>query len=261
VSRTPLTGGFTTRSDDGVTTPPLPRRLFAEFLGTGLLVSVMVGAGFAAGTLTPNNAGLQLLQISTAFGLGLGVLIATIGPVSGGHFNPAVSLADWFLGRRAGTGLSAPELGAYVGAQCVGGILGALLSDAMFEAGVHISAAHRASGGHLLAEVVATAGLVTVAVTMGRTGRGALAAPAVGGYLAVAVWFTSSTAFANPAVTIGRMFTDAITGIAPKSVPGFVLMQVIGAAVAVGVVLVLYPDAEDAADAAVAPPETSAAAP
>jgi len=235
------------RSDAFVIPPNLPRRLFAEFLGTGLLVSVMVGAGTAAQTLTPNNPGLQLLQISTAFGLGLGVLIVMVGPVSGAHLNPAVSLADWFLGRRTRTGLNPVELAGYILAQCVGGILGALLANAMFSTGQHVSTVHRASGGHLLAEVVATAGLVTMAFATARSGRGYLAAPAVGGYLAVAVWFTSSTAFANPAVTVGRMFTSAITGIAPGSVPGFVLMQVIGAAVAVGILLVLYPDVAEAA--------------
>jgi glycerol uptake facilitator-like aquaporin len=235
------------RSDAFVIPPNLPRRLFAEFLGTGLFVSIMVGAGTAAQQLTPNNPGLQLLLIGTAFGLGLGVLIVMVGPVSGAHLNPAVSLADWFLGRRARTGLTLVELGGYVLAQCVGGILGALLANAMFGTGQHISAAHRASGGHLLAEVVATAGLVTVAFATARSGRGYLAAPAVGGYLAVAVWFTSSTAFANPAVSVGRMFTSAITGIAPASVPGFVLMQVIGAAVAVGILLILYPDVAGAA--------------
>jgi glycerol uptake facilitator-like aquaporin len=232
--------------------PTLMRRLFAEFLGTGLLVTVMVGAGFAAGQLSPDNAGLQLLEISTACGIGLAVLILVFGPVSGAHFNPAVSVADWFLGRRAGTGLSTTELGGYVLAQCVGGIGGALLADGMYSAGLHISDAHRASGGHLLGEVVATAGLVLVAFSLGRTNRAA-AAPAVGAYLAAAFWFTSSTAFANPAVTIGRIFTDAITGIAPASVLAFILMQLIGAAVAVATVLVLYPDVAVAADDVVVP--------
>lgn len=223
-----------------VTPPTLSRRLFAEFLGTGLLVTVMVGAGFAAQTLSPDNPGLQLLEISSACGIGLGIIILIFGPVSGGHFNPCVSLADWFLGMRSGTGLSIPDLGAYVVAQCAGGICGALLANAMYSGGMHISTAHRASGGHLLGEVVATAGLVSVAFCLGRSNRAALS-PAVGVYLAAAFWFTSSTAFANPAVTLGRVFTSAITGIAPGSVLGFILMQLIGAAVAVGIVMVLYP--------------------
>ena len=232
------------RQDVGVdeTSPPLPRRLLAEFLGTGLLVAVVVGSGIAAQQLSPNDVGLQLLENSTATVFGLAVLILMLGPVSGAHFNPVVSLADWFLGRRTRAGLALPEVGSYTVAQCAGGIGGALLANVMFDVGQHLSTKDRTGGGHLLGEAVATAGLLMVIFALVRTRRGLLAAPAVGAYIGAAYWFTSSTSFANPAVTVGRMFTDTFAGIAPASVPAFVLMQLLGAAVGTGIVLVLYPD-------------------
>jgi hypothetical protein len=167
-----------------------------------------------------------LLENSTATVFGLTVLILWFGPVSGAHFNPVVSLADWVLGRRNGKGLALTEVAAYALAQVAGGIAGALLANAMFDVGTSLSTTHRASGGHLLGEVVATAGLVALIFALVRSGRGALAAPAVGAYIGAAYWFTSSTSFANPAVTIGRMFSDTFAGIAPASVPAFVLAQV-----------------------------------
>jgi glycerol uptake facilitator-like aquaporin len=175
------------------------------------------------------------------------------GPVSGAHFNPVVSVADWFLGRRTDAGLSLSDVGSYVGAQVTGGIGGALLANAMFEVGTDLSTTHRASGGHLLGEVVATAGLVALIFALARTGRSVLAAPAVGAYIGAAYWFTSSTSFANPAVTIGRIFSDTFAGIAPASVPAFVAAQVIGLAIGLVVTLALYPDAGTRADDVVVP--------
>jgi len=235
------------------TTPALARRLLAEFLGTGLLVTVVVGSGIAAQRLSPSDMGLQLLENSTATVLGLAVLILVFGPVSGAHFNPVVSLADWFRCRRAGTGLTVAELAAYSTAQCAGGVGGALLADVMFDVAPRLSGKHRAGGGHLVGEVVATAGLLLVIFALARTRRGVLAAPAVGGYIGAAYWFTSSTSFANPAVTLGRMFSDTFAGIAPTSVPGFVVMQLLGAAVGTGIVLVLYPDVGERAGDVVVP--------
>lgn len=229
------------------------RRLFAEFLGTGLLVAVVVGSGIAAQQLSPNDVGIQLLENSTATVFGLAVLILMLGPVSGAHFNPVVSLADWFLGRRTGAGLSPRDVAGYTIAQCAGAIGGALLADAMFGVGGRLATRHRASGGHLLGEVVATAGLLLLIFALARTQRGALSAPAVGAYIGAGYWFTSSTSVANPAVTVGRMFSDSFAGIAPASAPGFIGMQIIGMAVGVAALLVLYPDAGRSADDVVIP--------
>lgn len=224
-------------------TPDLTRRLVAELLGTALLVTVVVGSGVAAQRLSPDDVGLQLLENSTATFLGLTVLILLFGPVSGAHFNPVVSAADWLLGRRAGTGLTGGEVLAYSAAQVVGGIAGAVLANVMFAVPLDRLATTERTGGELwVAEVVATAGLVALIFALVRSGRGALAAPAVGAYIGAAYWFTSSTSFANPAVTIGRVFSDTFAGIAPGSVPGFVLAQLVGGAVAVVLVRYLYPD-------------------
>ena len=231
-----------------IETPPLPRRLLAEFLGTALLVAVVVGSGIAAAQLSPQDVGLQLLENSTATVLGL-----MFGPVSGAHFNPVVSLADWFIGRRAGTGLSLSEVAAYAVAQVVGAITGAVLANAMFGASMALSTKERATGPHLLAEVVATSVLVALIFALARTGRGAMAAPAVGAYIGAAYWFTSSTSFANPAVTVGRIFSDTFAGIAPSSAPGFVEAQLVGLVVGVAITLALYPDAASSADDVVVP--------
>jgi glycerol uptake facilitator-like aquaporin len=239
--------------------PPLWRRAVAELLGTGLLVSIVVGSGIAAEQLSPDDVGLQLLQNSTATVLGLTVLILMLGPVSGAHFNPVVSLADWVLGRRSGAGLTLPEVGTYVAAQVIGGIGGSVLANAMFDVGTSFSTKERLSGGHVLGEVVATAGLILLIFALARTSRGILAAPAVGAYIGAAYWFTSSTSFANPAVTVGRIFSDTFAGIAPGSVPGFVLAQVAGAAVGLGLLLVLFPSAGQAADDVVIPHRSEAA--
>lgn len=233
--------------------PPLWRRAVAELLGTALLVAIVVGSGIAAQQLSPDDVGLQLLQNSTATVLGLTVLILVFGPVSGAHFNPVVSLADWFLGRRSGSGLTLPEVGAYVAAQVAGGIGGSALANAMFEVGTSISTKDRATAGHLLGEVVATAGLVLLIFALAATNRGALAAPAVGAYIGAAYWFTSSTSFANPAVTVGRIFSDTFAGIAPGSVPAFTIAQLLGAAIGLGLLLLLFPTAARAADDIVIP--------
>ena len=228
------------------------RRLLAEFLGTALLVAVVVGSGIAAQQLTPDDVGLQLLENSTATVLGLGVLIAVFGPVSGAHFNPVVSLADWIAGRRYRRGISGADVVGYVASQVAGAIAGAWLANAMFDQSVfELATKHRVTSGHVLGEIVATAGLIVVIFALARTGRASLSAPAVAAYIGSAYWFTSSTSFANPAVTIGRMFSATFAGIAPSSVPGFVLAQVIGAAVGLGLVVVLYPGVGRAADAVV----------
>jgi glycerol uptake facilitator-like aquaporin len=234
--------------------PALARRLLAETVGTAALVAVVVGSGIAAQTLSPNDVGLQLLQNSTATVLGLGVLILLFGPVSGAHFNPVVSAVDWGLGRATGTGMSGRDVLAYAGAQSLGAVLGAVLANAMYALdATQIATHHRATAPTLLSEVVATAGLIALIFALARTGRAALSAAAVGAYIGAAYWFTASTSFANPAVTIGRMFSDTFAGIAPASVPAFILAQLIGAALGAALVLALYPDAARSADDAVVP--------
>jgi len=234
--------------------PDLRRRLVAELLGTGLLVTVVVGSGIAAQRLSPDDVGLQLLENSTATFLGLTVLILMFGPVSGAHFNPVISAADWLLGRRTDTGLAGREVIAYSAVQMVGGVLGAVLANVMFGVRVTELATTERTGAHLwVGEVVATAGLVVLVFSLARSGRGLLAAPAVGAYIGAAYWFTSSTSFANPAVTVGRVFSDTFAGIAPGSVPGFVVAQLVGGAVAVALVRYLYPGVSAAADDVVVP--------
>jgi glycerol uptake facilitator-like aquaporin len=238
----------------GASTPALARRLLAEAVGTALLVTVVVGSGIAAAALSPNDVGLQLLENSTATVFGLSVLILLFGPVSGAHFNPVVSAADWFLGRRSGSGLRGEDVAAYAVAQTVGAIAGAVLANAMYDlAPFQVSGHHRASGHVLLGEVVATAGLIALIFALARSGRAPLSAAAVGAYIGSAYWFTSSTSFANPAVTIGRVFSDTFAGIAPGSVVPFVVAQVVGAAVGLALVRALYPDVAATADDAVVP--------
>ena len=236
--------------------PPLGRRLLAEAVGTALLVTVVVGSGIAAATLSPDDVGLQLLQNSTATVLGLAVLILLFGPVSGAHFNPVVSAADWFLGRAGGTGLPGSDVAAYAVAQTVGAIAGAVLANVMYGlAPVQVSTHDRVSAGVLVGEVVATAGLVALVFALARSGRAALSAAAVGAYIGSAYWFTSSTSFANPAVTVGRVFSDTFAGIAPVSVLPFVAAQAVGAGLGVVLVRTLYPDVGATAADAVVPQE------
>lgn len=221
--------------------PDLWRRAVAEALGTGLLVATVVGSGIAAQSLSPDDVGLQLLQNSLATTLGLAVLIAVLGPVSGAHFNPVVTLVDWFTSRWDGSALHAGEVGTYITVQIAGGVGGALLANAMFDIPADLSTTERATGPHLLGEVVATAGLVLVILALLRSGRAAWIPASVGAYIGAAYWFTSSTSFANPAVTIGRMFSDTFAGIAPQSVLPFLGAQVVGGMLGVLVATTLYP--------------------
>ena len=224
------------------------RRLLAEFVGTALLVTAVVGSGVMATTLSPDDVGLQLLENSVATAFALGTLILTFGPVSGAHFNPVVSAADWFLGRRARTGLTGAQLGGYALAQTLGAVAGSVLANLMFDlAAVDFSGKDRSAGHLWLGEVVATAGLILLIFALARSGRAAVAPAAVGAYIGAAYWFTSSTSFANPAVTIGRAFTGTFAGIAPASVPGFIAAQLIGLAAGAGLLLALYPGAGQAA--------------
>lgn len=218
----------------------LARRLAAEFLGTGLLVAVVVGSGIAAQSLT-QDAALRLLVNSVATAAGLAVLIVVFVPISRAHFNPAVSAADWWLGRRRGHGLSLPHLGAYVAAQIAGAISGAVLANVMFSQPTTWSTHHRSGRPLLLSEMVATAGLVFLIFALALTHRSRYTPVAVGAWIGAAYWWTSSTSFANPAATVGRAFTDTFAGIAPVSVPGFLAAQVVGGIAGVGLVYLLVP--------------------
>ncbi|WP_327306263.1 aquaporin [Streptomyces sp. NBC_01298] len=226
----------------GATPPaaPLVARAAAELVGTAALVAVVVGSGIQATKLTQDVA-LQLLANSTATVFGLGVLIALLGPVSGAHFNPVVSLAEWWTARSTGGGVTARELAVYVPAQIAGAIAGAILADAMFGEPLVKWATHdRSAGNLLLGEVVATAGLILLIFGLARTDRLRFAPVAVASYIGAAYWFTSSTSFANPAVTIGRAFTDTFAGIAPASVPAFVGVQLVGSVVGLALVAVIF---------------------
>lgn len=237
----------------------LGRRLLAELVGTAMLVTVVIGSGIAAQRLSPDDAGLQLLENSLTTAFGLAVLILLFGPVSGAHFNPVVTAADWLLGRRTGTGPAARDVAAYTAVQTVGAVLGAMLANAMFDlAAIQVSDKARASTGVWIGEIVATAGLIALIFALARTGRAALSAGAVGAYIGAAYWFTSSTSFANPAVTIGRMFSDTFAGIAPASVPPFIVAQFVGAALGIGLVVAMYPDVARTASAVVVPHEARA---
>ncbi|MBW9119672.1 aquaporin [Microbacterium trichothecenolyticum] len=219
---------------------PLWRRALAEFLGTALLVAVVVGSGIAAEQLS-TDTGLQLLENSIATALGLGVLILLLAPVSEAHFNPVVSLADVVLGRRDRSGLTAPALLIYLLAQVAGAICGAILANAMFAIPTTLSATDRATPATIVAEIVATAGLVLLIIGLSRTGRSVpVIATAVGSYIGAAYWFTSSTAFANPAVTIGRIFTDTFAGIAPASSVPFIVAQLVGALAGTAIAVALF---------------------
>src|SRR3954447_3801749 len=239
---------------DASSPPPLSRRLLAEFVGSALLVTVVVGSGIAAAQLSAGDVGLQLLENSTATVFGLAVLILMFGPVSGAHFNPVVTLADWLLGRRSGSGIASGDAVAYIVVQVFGAVAGAWLANLMFDRRVfELATKERVTTGHLIGEVVATAGLIALIFTLARTGRAGLSAAAVGAYIGAAYWFTSSTSFANPAVTVGRMFSDTVAGIAPGSVSGFIGAQLVGAFIGLALVIALYPDVQQSADEAVVP--------
>jgi glycerol uptake facilitator-like aquaporin len=235
------------------TLPLQGRRLLAEFVGTGLLVTVVIGSGIAAQRLSPNDVGLQLLENSTATLFGLAVLILMLGPVSGAHFNPVVSGADWLLGRRTGSGISGRDVAGYTVAQTLGGIGGAVLANLMFDVPTALSTKDRSDWHLWIGEIVATVGLVALIFALARTGRGAWAPPAVGAYIGAAYWFTSSTSFANPSVTVGRMFSDTFAGIDPSSVPGFLVAQLAGGVLGLLLVRALYPDEAATTDDVVVP--------
>jgi glycerol uptake facilitator-like aquaporin len=218
--------------------PPLPRRLLAEFLGSAFLAAVVIGSGIAAANLSPGDTGLQLFENAAATAAGLFAIILMFGPVSGGHLNPVVSLVDAGFG-----GLQWRQALAYIPAQVAGCIAGAALANAMFALGaISMSSKHRASEAHLLAEVIATLGLLLVIFSLARTRRSEITPAAVGAYIGAAYFFTSSTSFANPAITVGRMFSDTFAGIAPASVPSFVCAQLVGGLLAYLLVGSLYPD-------------------
>ena len=236
---------------------PLVRQALAEFLGSAGLVTVVVGSGIAAQRLSPDDVGLQLLENALVTGAALATLILAFGPVSGGHFNPVVTLADRFFG-----GVGNRQVAAYLPAQLAGGAMGAVLANLMFDLpAVTISTTERSAGGLWLSEVLATAGLVVLIVALVRSGRAAMAPVAVGAYITAAYWWSSSTSFANPMIDLARTLSDTFAGIAPSSVPMFVLAQVVGGAVGIVVVKALYPDIAAVADAVVVPHDATAASP
>ena len=215
----------------------LSRRLLAEYLGSAFLAAVVIGSGIAAARLSPTDVGLELFENAAATAAGLYTIILMFGPVSGGHFNPVVSLVDASFG-----GLRWRDALAYAPAQIAGCITGAITANAMFaQTAITISTNHRASPSHLLAEVIATLGLLLVIFALARTKRGNAAPAAVGAYIGAAYFFTSSTSFANPAIAIGRIFSNTFAGIAPASVPGFVVAELVGGIAAIVVLRTLYP--------------------
>jgi glycerol uptake facilitator-like aquaporin len=215
----------------------LARRLVAEALGTGLLVVAVVGSGIMASRLSPDDIGLQLLENAIATAGALVALIWMLGAVSGAHFNPVVTLINRSFGA-----ISTRDTGLYVVAQVLGGCLGAIVANLMFDLGaVDWSTKDRSSGALWLSEVVATAGLLLVIHGCVRSGRANVVAVAVGVWIGGAYFFTSSTSFANPAVTIARTLSDTFAGIAPSSAPMFIVMQLAGAVIAFALIRFLYP--------------------
>ena len=228
------------------------RQALAEFLGSAGLVTVVIGSGIAAQRLSPDDVGLQLLENALVTGAGLVALILAFGPVSGGHFNPVVTLADRFFG-----GVSNRQVAVYLPAQLAGGAVGAVVANLMFDLpAVSVSTTDRSGAGVWLSEAVATFGLVVLIFGLVRAGRAALAPFAVGAYITAAYWWSSSTSFANPMIAVARTLSDTFAGIAPSSVPMFVLAQVVGGAGGVAVVALLHPDAAATADAVVVPKES-----
>jgi glycerol uptake facilitator-like aquaporin len=218
--------------------PALWRRLVAEFLGSAFLAAVVIGSGIAAQQLSPGNVGLQLFENAAATAAGLFAIILMFGGVSDAHFNPVVSFVDAAFG-----GLAWRDAAAYLPAQVAGCVGGAVVANLMFsEPAVSISTHHRATGAHDLSEIVATLGLLLVIFALARSGRSKSAPAAVGAYIGAAYFFTSSTSFANPAITVGRMFSNTFAGIAPSSAPAFIGAQIVGAGLAVVVIRILYPD-------------------
>jgi glycerol uptake facilitator-like aquaporin len=226
----------------------LGRRIAAEFVGTAFLLAAIVGSGIMAETLS-TDPGLQLLQNALATAGALAAIILALGSVSGAHLNPAVTLAD-----RAFGGLTTRETVGYIGAQLAGGTTGVIIANLMFDLPAATWSTTTRSGPHLwLAETVATLGLLLVIFGLVRAGRGAVVAFAVGGYIAGAYYFTSSTSFANPAVTIARTVTDTFTGIRPASAPGFLLAELAGTLLAIALIRSLFPTIDQVADQVVVP--------
>jgi glycerol uptake facilitator-like aquaporin len=223
------------------TTSDLGRRLAAECLGTGFLLAAIVGSGIAAQRLS-TDPGLQLLQNALATAAALAVLIAVLGPVSGAHLNPAVTVVDRLLG-----GVTTTEAAAYLAVQVVGGVAGVLGANLMFELPAAAwSTTERAGSGVWLGELVATFGLLMVVFGLLRSGRAQLVAPSVGAYIGAAYYFTSSTSFANPAVTLARTMSDTFAGIAPGSAPAFLIAEAAGGALGMLVVRWLFPSERQA---------------
>ncbi len=233
------------------------RRLLAEFVGSALLAAVVVGSGIAAQQLSPGQTGLELLENAAATAAGLFTIILMVGPVSGAHFNPVVSFVDAAFG-----GLTWADAVAYLSAQVTGCVGGVVLANLMFGGNaISISTKHRASGAHWLAEVVATVGLLLVIFSLARSGRGRMAPAAVGAYIGSAYFFTSSASFANPAITIGRMFSNSFAGIQPASAPGYIVAQIVGGGVGYVLIRAFYPDVTpaEAADVVIPHPNENAA--
>jgi arsenate reductase len=225
------------------------RRAAAEFIGTAFLLIAVIGSGIAAQRLSPSDAGLELLENAVATGVALVAIILAIGSVSGAHLNPLVSVADAVFG-----GMRWRDVGAYITAQVLGAVAGAVLANLMFSiAAVNISHHSRSSSNLWLGEVIATLGLLLVIFGVVRSGRAATAPFAVGAYITGAYFFTSSTSFANPAVTVARTLSDTFAGIDPSSVPAFVGAQIVGLAVALGAIRLLWPQVHDVADLIVVP--------
>ncbi len=217
---------------------PLARRMLAELLGSAFLAALVIGSGIAAQTLSPNDVGLELFENAAATAAGLYTIILMFGPVSGGHFNPVVSLADASFG-----GVRWRDALAYIPAQVAGCVLGALAANGMFSlAAISVSTHHRASPAHLFSEAIATGGLLLVIFSLARSKRANTIPAAVGAYIGAAYFFTSSASFANPAITVGRMFSNTFAGIAPASVLGYVTAQLAGGLAALALVRSLYPD-------------------
>jgi glycerol uptake facilitator-like aquaporin len=224
------------------------RKAFAELVGSALLAATVVGSGITAARLSPNDVGLQLLENALVTGAVLVALILALGPVSAA-FNPVVTLAERLLGA-----VTTAQAVLFCAAQVLGCCAGVVLANAMFGLdAVDVSTTERGGGGLWLGEVVATFGLVVVVFGVVRSGRAAHVAFAVGGYITAAYWFTSSTSFANPAITLGRTLSDTFAGIAPSSAPLFVLMQLVGGALGLAAAVVLYPDTPRLAEALTRP--------
>ena len=217
-------------------TPALARRLVGEFVGTFFLLAAVVGSGIMAANLS-TDAGLQLLQNALATAGVLAALIFAFINVSGAHFNPAVTLTDLALG-----GIERTAAALYIVVQIAGGILGVIAANVMFDLpAVEWSTTDRSQTHLVFAEGIATLGLLLVIFLVVRAGDARVVAVAVGGYIAGAYYFTSSTSFANPAVTIGRMFSDTFAGIEPASVPAFLIAQLVAVGVAVPLARFLTP--------------------